>query len=360
MKTICLAVSLSFAACCMQAAAAGSTNAVVSLVGSDLDAVALVVVDGKPLTAAEVRDAVLIASMVRDFSAGKANVPPSGKGANLMAMHLAPQLVSSMVFDAELDRRGLKATAESDAAVLDMYNRKFKSKAKKPEELFSRFGKLAPAFKRQFARESRYRAMYSALPELKVTEGDITEFYRGVSNRIVNCRMINTRARKRIERAWKELEGGRAWEVVATNYTEDAQLHPSLADNWKNWMSLKLNKIEPMELMTAVAALKPGEYTKPIDTEEGLIIAKLLERDEDFCTLARILVRAAVEVGVPERDAAIKKIAKKKEVAFQKKMQLELRKKAKIEYPLGKKYVLMIWDEPKKDANMKVKGKKAK
>jgi hypothetical protein len=91
-------------------------------------------------------------------------------------MHLAPQLASSMILDAELDRRGIKASAASDAAVLSRYNGKFKQKSKNKAELFARFGKLAPTFKRQFSRESRYREMFNQLPELKVTDEEIVKF----------------------------------------------------------------------------------------------------------------------------------------------------------------------------------------
>lgn len=339
---------------CVQAVAdsgRGATNNAasvrdVSFVGSRLDSAVLAVVDGKPLTAAEVKEAVLVAAKVKDLSTGRSGKQLDGRRANLQAMHLAPQLVSSMILDAELDRRGVKASAASDAAVFARYNDKFKRKSKTQTELFGRFGDLAPAFRRQFARESRYREMFDSLPELKVAEEEVDKYFRGISNRIVKCERINKRATNQIERAWKELNGGRPWDVVATNYTEDALLDESLADNWKDWISINLNKIEPMDLMVAVSKLKPGEYTRPIEVEEGVVIVKLLERDGDFCSMARILVRMAVTVEIPSREAAIRKIRKEKEVAFQKKTLAELKKKAKIEYPYGKRFVFKIWEEP--------------
>ena len=350
MKGARIVVVLTFVSLCFQAAAhsSGTTNKVVSFVGKDLNKAVLAIVDGKPLTAAEVKDSVLIAAKTHEFTTGTKSAEPSGRRANLTAMHLAPQLVSSMILDAELDRRGIKASAASDAVVFSRYNNKFKQKSKNKDELFARFGKLAPTFKQQFSRESRYREMFNQLPELKVTDAEIDKFYSDISNRIVKCNRINRRAKNQIECAWKELKDGRPWDVVATNYTEDALLHKTFADNWKDWISLNLNKIEPVELMTAVSKLKPGEYTSPIETGEGFVIAKLLERDGDFCSLARILVRMAVTVGVPKRDEALKKLRKEKEVKFQKGKLAELKKKAKIEYPFGKKFVFKIWDEPKK------------
>ena len=320
---------------------------VISLEGSNLCSVALATVDGKPLTAAAVKDAVLVHSKARSLSAGiKRGRMPEGKQANLLAMRIAPQLLSSMLVEAELDRRGIAANAESDSYVLEGYNRRFKSDAKTPEDLAAFFDELAPSFRRQFSRESRCQAMFAAQPELAVTDGDVVKFYTSVSNKMILCARINSGASNRIERAWRELEGGRPWEVVATNYTEDALVDESLADNWKDWMSLKLSKIEPMDLMVAVSKLKPGEYTKPIEMDEGLVIAKLLERDGDFCSLVRILVRMAEDVEVPPHDAAVRKIRKVKEAEFQKKLLHELKAKAKIEYPYGRKFAFRIWEEP--------------
>lgn len=325
-------------------------NASISLDGSNLCSAVLATVNGKPLTAAAVKDAVLVLSRARDLTAGiRKGRTPEGRQANSLAMRITPQLLSSMLVEDELDRRAIMANAESDASVLEGYNRKFKSDAKTPDELAALFGELAPSFRQQFSRESRCRAMFATLPELAVTNDDIVKFYAAVSNKMALSANINRSASNRIEQAWRELEGGRPWEVVATNYTEDAIVDESLADNWKEWMSLKLSKIEPMDLMVAVSKLKPGGYTKPIDIDEGLVIAKLVERDEDFCSLARILVRMAAEVEVPPRDAAVRKIRKGKEAEFQRKLLHELKAKAKIEYPYGRKFVLKIWEEPLTD-----------
>ena len=361
MKTVRLmlvgaAASLSLQA--VSAPAGGTTNNVLSFVDADLSAVTLAVVDGQPLTAAAVKEAVLIAAKVKDLSNGKEReAPPSGRRANLTAMHLTPQLVSSLLLDAELDRRGIEASAASDAEIFARYNNKFKVKSSTPDELFARFGDLAPAFKRQFARESRYRAMFDSQPELKVTDEDVTNYFNGISNKIVKCERINRRATNQIARAWKELNEGRPWDVVATNYTEDALLDESLADNWKDWMSTTLNRIEPVELMTAVSRLKPGEFTRPIETDEGVVIVKLLELDGELYCMARILVRLAVTVEVPSREVAIRRIRKEKEVAFQKKTLTELKNNAKIDYPFGKKFAFQIWEEPVARQKSKKRGK---
>ena len=320
----------------------------VSLVESNLCEVALAIVDGKPLTAAEVKESVEVSSAVADLSKrGRILKKPEGRRANTAAMRIVPQLISAKVLEAELDRRNIVATTNSDAKVLANYNRIFKSDAKSVDELAARFGEIAPAFKRQFAHESRYQELFASESLLEVTERDINRCYRALTNRMEKCREINEAATNKLENAWRELQAGASWENVATNTTEDALLNETLADNWKEWKSLKLGKIEPMELMVAVSKLKPGEFTRPMDIEEGLAIVKLVDRDGEFCTLARILVRMAVEVEFPDREVVIRKIRKEKIAEFQRELLPELRAKAKIEYPFGKKFKFKIWDDSK-------------
>ena len=317
----------------------------VSFAASNLCHVALAVVDGRPLTAEAVKDAVMITGRTMELASGRKSPPLSGKRANLLAMRLTPQIVSSMILEQELERCGVKATKESDAALLHVYGKKVKKNVKSLDQLAALYGDLSDKFKIQFARESRFKSFFSAEKKLAVTEEDLTKYYVDLTNRMVRSARINQRATNTLQKAWASLNGGVSWETVATNCTEDALLDPSLADNWKEWMSLDLNKLEPSNLQEAVSKLKPGEYTRPIETDEGLIIVKLLSQEGNFVSLARILVRLGAVVEIPDREAALKKIAREKNQSFQMDLLSSLRKKAKIEYPYGKRFKFKIWEE---------------
>lgn len=312
---------------------------------SNLCQVALAVVDGRPLTAAAVKDAVLITGRTMELASGRKRPPLSGRSANLLAMRLTPQMVSSMILEQELERRGVKATKESDAALLRVYGKKVRKNVKSLDQLAALYGNLADKFKIQFTKESRFRSFFAEEKKLTVTEEDVTKYYADLTNRMVRSVRINKRAANTLEKAWASLNAGVSWETVATNCTEDALLDPSLADNWKEWMSLELNKLEPLNLQEAVSKLKPGEYTRPIETDEGLIIVKLLSREGNFVSLARILVRLGVVVEFPDREAAIKMIGRQKNHDFQKDLISSLRKKAKIDYPYGRRFKFKIWEE---------------
>ena len=319
----------------------------VSFAASNLCHVALAVVDGRPLTAEAVKDAVMITGRTMELASGRKRPPLSGRSANLLAMRLTPQIVSSMILEQELERRGVMATKESDAALLHVYGKKVKKNVKSLDQLAALYGDLSDKFKIQFARESRFESFFSAEKKLAVTEEDLTKskYYVDLTNRMVRSARINQRATNTLQKAWASLNAGVSWETVATNCTEDALWDPSLADNWKEWMSLDLNKLEPSNLQEAVSKLKPGEYTRPIETDEGLIIVKLLSREGNFVSLARILVRLGVVVEFPDRESAIKMIGRQKNHDFQKDLISSLRKKAKIDYPYGRRFKFKIWEE---------------
>jgi hypothetical protein len=317
----------------------------VSFAASNLCQVALAVVDGRPLTAAAVKDAVMITGRTMELASGRKRPPLSGRRANLLAMRLTPQIVSSMILEQELEKRGIKATKESDAALLLVYSRKVKKNVKSLDQLAALYGDLADEFKIQFSKESRFRSFFSAEKNLAVTDEDVTKYYADLTNRMARSARINLRATNTLEKAWASLKAGASWETVATNCTEDALLDPSLADNWKEWMSLELNKLEPSNLQEAVSKLKPGEYTRPIETDEGLVIVKLLSQEGNFVSLARILVRLGAVVEIPDRETALKKIAREKNRSFQMDLLSSLRKKAKIEYPYGRRFKFKIWEE---------------
>lgn len=306
------------------------------------------VVDGEPVTALDVKNAVLISTKIRELETKKKS-PEFGRWSNGYAMKLTPQIVFAIAWEKDLDRQGVVQTPESDSATLAIYNRRMRRKAKSADELAAVFGDLAPVFMRQFARESKFNAVYRQHGGLSVNEQDILQFYSSVSNRVKRSRQINLLATRKINRAWEELKSGRDWASVATNYTEDAILEQSYADNWKDWMSVDQSKIEPPELAALVTKLKVGEYTKPFQHEEGMIIVKLVERENEFCSLARILVRSAVEVDIPSREDAIEKLSIDKKRKFQSECLDDVRKHVKIEYPLGKKFTFKIWKEEKLD-----------
>ena len=304
---------------------------------------ALFIIDGKPLRASFVRDTVLVMAKTFELAKHKVNPKTFNAWANRMAMRTARNLVSVMLIDAELDRIGFKATPESDAATLLRYRRMTRTSASTLDDMARQFGDLGDFFRAQFARESRFTAYMKSKGIENVSEGEIDSFLRNATKKYEKCQAINKMANARINQAWSELKKGVKWDVVATNYTEDALLEKTYADNWRNWQVAPLEKISPPELAAALKPLSAGGYTKPVLTEEGLVIARVNELEKGVYDLARILVRSAIDYEIPNRETAIKVIRRNKSEDFQKKLVEALKKKAVVEFPLGTNFVYKIW-----------------
>ena len=108
------------------------------------------------------------------------------------------------------------------------------------------------------------------------------------------------------------------------------------------------NEKEMHALAEAVARLDPGQFTKPIETDEGIVIVKFIEKTEDdLYRCARILFELAIEpVPVPEKDLEAH-VAARKRASWQRSMQDEVAESYPAKFPLGTNFVYKIWKEPR-------------
>jgi len=301
------------------------------------------IIDGVPFTAKDLRETVLVRAKMSELAKRPIKEEKFADWANGFAMHILPGLVQSAVLERALRKEGNKPTPESETAMFQKYNRMTKQKARSLDELAARFGDLEPVFRRQVARESLFHAYSLACPETKVSERELADFYEEQSNLVVQCKLITSAGWKKGRKAHAELKAGKSWESVAKIYNEDGLAEPTNVDNWKEWMAIPISKVEPKELADAVDKLKTGEYTEPIDIDEGLVIVRLNERDGDFCTLARILIRMGAKVEIPDRESVINEIRRKKWHVAQKKILEKARKDLNVEYLFTTNFSYKIW-----------------
>ena len=309
----------------------------------------LAVVGGMAITATEVKDTVLLNSEIYNrhrINLEKLNVARKVR-LNALAMKITPQLVEAELLDQELMVSNVNPTAESDARVLEKYSKILHKRFASPTELSERFGDYAKNFLLQFKRESRFEQFLIKNP-ITVSGDEERTYFQNASNRIRRCELINKRAKHRIGLAYNRLRDGEDWNSVATNVSEDAQLEASYADNWRDWITITQDKAEPLELQQALTKMKVGDFTPPMQSEEGLIIVRLSEKDGDLYSLARILVRNARQMEIPSAEEVHKRIYSDKRKQLQQNLVIAAKKHIKIEYPLGKKFKYEIWPVPKK------------
>ena len=324
-----------------------------ALCNSNLSSVAFCVIDGEAITAEYVRDIALM--VVRITELGGKKVPANAIPAwgNNFAMKVTPSLISAKLLSNEANRLGIKPTAESDAETLAKFNRQTRSRAKSKEELADKFGSLKQVFLHNFEAESQRMAYFGTLPELNVTDSEVEEFYLNMTNKLKKLAQLDAVAREKVRKVEKHLAAGEDWETVADKYSEDATIDKENKIYSKEWGFFKIKDIQPLDLAIAVAMLETNKWTKPIETDEGLVIAKLLSREGDSVSLARILIRLPIRLEVPSREGAVRKVAQKKRDDYQLELLPKLRAQAKIEYPLGTNFIYRIWNIPEKDKRQK-------
>lgn len=307
-------------------------------------------VAGRDITVDSVSNRVMILAKVRE-SQGKKLLPGQFPyWANACAMTMIPALVTSTRFDMMLKERRIDATPESDAAVLAKYNRLFKSDFKSAGEVAHSLGALGDTFLEQFAHESRMEAYYASATGLNVTERDVHRYYVDFTNRVNMAKAKNASSWLKANETYERLVAHGDWDEIAQASTEEGKSGDESAKNyWSEWDSLALKDIQPQALAEAVARLEPGQFTKPIETDEGIVIVKFIEKtEEDLYRCARILFELAIEPEqIPESKLG-EYLAQKKRARRQYSLLDDLKEDYPATFPLGTNFVYKIWHEPKR------------
>lgn len=169
---------------------------------------------------------------------------------------------------------------------------------------------------------------------------NFTEKY--VSNELARVKRYNAAMAQtnilvyaRATNAWEELRAGADFVTVGKKYTEiDLERNDNCEWGVLDEVFLK----DDTTLLSILRNMTPGEYTVPVECDNGLAIVRLDERlDSGDYRLSRIFFHLPLFEQVPDRkmilDCAYENYYNKK---YQRLIE-ELIKSAKIEYPLGKK-----------------------
>ena len=95
----------------------------------------------------------------------------------------------------------------------------------------------------------------------------------------------NALVRARANAAWEELKAGAEFGDMAAKYSE----LPEERKDRGEWANLDWKQIDDeKELSKWARQLKPGEFSPPIEADNGLMIARVDQKDERECVLSRI------------------------------------------------------------------------
>ena len=310
---------------------------------AELGKVDFVVAGDVRVTAADAYTAAMIFSRIGEIAGRKTDAATITNRINSMAVKAVPSLLSSKLIAAELDRRDIRPTAEAKQRVLDRYRQRTRQKKVSLDELAVRFGPFEKAFRHQFEFESRLETFLSSQEECQVTDEEI-EIAEAQGKQVnAKAKADNERAKKRGEEAWNRLNAGESWENVAKAYSEDKLLYGPNCNYDKEWETFPLKEFYLKELAEALKETKVGAYTKPIDTDEGLIIAKVLSIKDNCYECVRILIRLRTFEDIVSREERKVLLQRVKRRDFQLDLLKELKAARTISYPLGTNFTYMVW-----------------
>ena len=304
----------------------------------------IAIIDGRPLTVEDVRDIVMVQANMGLLAGRIQRGTALTNWMNSCAMQIIPGLISAELLEAEIRRLGEKPEETDYTQTLKDYNSATGQKAKTLDELAAKFGDAEAAFRRQAERSALFRAYNRRHAAKPATKSDLPEFYANLTNQIEIVKRIDSLARQNAEKAWKRLASGEEWAKVAKECSEDSLVDESNAEFADYWATVGLDGMEYPELARALPDLKKGDWSKPLETDEGLIIVKVIDFVGDRRMLARMLFRMAQPVNVPiDEESALAEIDRKRKDEAASVLMEQLRAKAKIEYPMGETLRYTFW-----------------
>lgn len=247
----------------------------------------------------------------------------------------------------EFIRQTLIATyAATNAIVLDDATMEmFKKRAyrvmrakgdKKLDDILAADGvdaELVEARIRSEALEHKVKKMYITANPLVLDPAWADQKIKGFHD--YNARMVLTNALiyARATNVWQQLKSGADFRTVAKKYTE---LDKERADNCE-WGAHDVDFLkDDFQLLTEIKKLQPGQFTPPVEGDNGLMIAYLDGFDEDGAyKLSRIFFHLPLFYEIPTKEELIESAnddhAKKIYIELGK----NLRKNAIIIFPNG-------------------------
>lgn len=269
--------------------------------------------------------------------------------ANQTGAMIFPGLVTAEVKELGLRAKGVCPMEVDYAQVFSNYNASCGHCATNFEHLVQQFKGIEGAFKAQFERSALFTAYKRLNPAVDPTPEEMAAYYQVLTNRLEWAKKIDAEAKIKAEKVAQRLVNGEAWEKVAAECSEDKLYDEDNEEFAENWMTVGLDGFGYPELAKALVGMKTGDISKPLETEEGLLIVKVkaVEKTSNgpAYELARILIREAepVEILSPDgvRDYLRAERSKEKESALIQ----EFRQRFPVTYPNGDRFTYNLWEE---------------
>ena len=165
-----------------------------------------------------------------------------------------------------------------------------------------------------------------------------------------NARMDATNfvVHARATNVWEQINGGMSFRLAAAKYST---LKQERKDKGK-WAKLDWPQLDG-ELLTWAKKLKPGEYSPPIEGDNGLMILMVDSKDDKECELSRIYFSLPLFATIPTPESVVEEARRKHLQRLLKETYKEIRSTATIVKGRQKVPTLKAKMNPRKFKNVK-------
>lgn len=261
---------------------------------------------------------------------------------NLKQRQLIPEFVTKHMLLAEASRRKLAPSPEHLSQVESMLAKRAKNEGKSVDAYLRSLGPAADKIRQDVTNQALILTLRQAEfgDRLKVTDADLQEARQRVDRYNEMCAATNALVLARGAAIFKRLQAGEDFGKVADETTEEKGTPHGF------WGEFSRAEIEDAKVRNAAFTLPVGGISEPLDTDEGLVILKVLERQglnvetpvavqTPTAKLGRILLLLGEERTLAD-DATLKRELEKTRLAeLQRDWFATLRANVRIEYPNG-------------------------
>lgn len=314
-------------------------------IGVDSPDAVYAVVCGEKITPEKARAAVNLKAKFAELEGNKREGRRFAMWANRHANAIIAEMIQRKLVAKGLEAKEVKVTDEAKKTILGYYNRRFKLCAENIEEIAEKMGEYKEEFLTLVAIDERIEAFNRAVTENAITPEKIERVKKMRKFQCDWAAKMNAEAKEKAENAYARLKAGEDWLKVAEEMAEDETIDEESGKEYaKNWGEYRLTDL-PEEIAGEISGLKVGEFSSPVEAEDGIVILKVVEKDGLLYKLARIGFCITIEPP-EESDGQIKR---RLEFELIRKHQSELIKpfEKEVEYPQGKNFSVRLWDTTK-------------
>ena len=247
-----------------------------------------------------------------------------------------------------LAAEGVQIQAEKVEKFRNLSIRPFKKAGiKKWDDMMGFLGDKAADFDEHVMVEARWSCAHDHIVSLEptnVTQEVIDFELKRVADFNKRADITNAVAHAHATNAWNRLKAGESFETVASEMSE---LKYERKDKGK-WANLDWQQMEcDPPLLKYARQLKPGEYSPPIEADNGLMILRVDKKDDKECHMSRIFFHLPNYCRVPTADELTQRIKKEHADRVFKKTYAKLKAAAEIK----------VGDQVKEKAKAREKAK---